>query len=149
MSTNLRGRRQSDKQVMGRRSTWGMKRQSSALSALQDLNVMVEVRNSASGGWHGIYDDEQLQVIDFGMSTGYKDNVVEQSLFMEDDLKEIEEASIDHYEIGDIEDVSDEDLIKAYNDAMAVDIEPENPDLDFTMAGLGSQPVLDEDHQII
>ncbi len=149
MSTNLRGRRQSDKQVMRRRSTWGMKRQSSALSALQDLNVMVEVRNSASGGWHGIYDDEQLQVIDFGMSTGYKDNVVEQSLFMEDDLKEIEEASIDHYEIGDIEDVSDEDLIKAYNDAMAVDIEPENPDLDFTMAGLGSQPVLDEDHQII
>ncbi|KAK1749078.1 hypothetical protein QTG54_001017, partial [Skeletonema marinoi] len=119
-----------------------------ALCFMQDLNVMVEVRNSASGGWHGVYDDEQLQVIDFGMSTGYKDNVVEQSLFMEDDLKEIEEASIDHYEIGDIEDVSDEDLIKAYNDAMAVDIEPENPDLDFTMAGLGSQPVLDEDHQI-
>jgi hypothetical protein len=28
---------------------------------------MVEVRNSASGGWHGIYDDEQLQVIDFGI----------------------------------------------------------------------------------
>mmetsp|Transcript_18500 Transcript_18500/g.26282 ORF Transcript_18500/g.26282 Transcript_18500/m.26282 type:complete len:1165 (-) Transcript_18500:84-3578(-) len=149
MSTNLRERRQSDKQSMRRRSTWGMKRKGDALSALQDLNVMVEVRNSASGGWHGVYDDDQLQVIDFGMSTGYRDNVVEQSLFMEDDLKEIEEASsIDHYEIGDIEDVSDEDLIKAYNDAMAVDIEPENPDLDFTMAGLGSQPVLDEDHHI-
>jgi len=147
MSTNLRDRSQRDKQSKRRRSTWGMKRQNPAMQ-MQDLNVMVEVRNSASGGWHGVYDDEQLQVIDFGMSTGYKDNVVEQSLFMEDDLKEIEEASIDHYEIGDIEDVSDEDLIKAYNDAMAVDIEPENPDLDFTMAGLGSQPVLDEDHQI-
>ena len=149
ISTNLRGRRQCEKPIMRRKSTWGMKRRSSALSALQDLNVMVEVRNSASGGWHGIYDDEQLQVIDFGVSTGYKDNVVEQSLFMEDDLKEIEEASVGRYEIGDIEDVSDEDLIKAYNDAMAVDIEPENPDLDFTMAGLGSQPVLDDDHQII
>mmetsp|Transcript_4306 Transcript_4306/g.7213 ORF Transcript_4306/g.7213 Transcript_4306/m.7213 type:complete len:974 (-) Transcript_4306:367-3288(-) len=149
ISTNLRGRRQSEKPIMRRKSTWGMKRRSSALSALQDLNVMVEVRNSVSGGWHGIYDDEQLQVIDFGVSTGYKDNVVEQSLFMEDDLKEIEEASVGRYEIGDIEDVSDEDLIKAYNDAMAVDIEPENPDLDFTMAGLGSQPVLDDDHQII
>lgn len=148
MSTNLRERRQSEKESMRRRSTWGMKRQSSALSALQDLNVMVEVRNSASGGWHGVYDDEQLQVIDFGMSTGYKNNVVEQSLFMEDDLKEIEEASVDNYEIDDIEDVSDEDLIKAYNDAMAVDIEPENPDVQFAMAGLGSQPVLDEDHQI-
>jgi len=148
MSTNLRERRQSGKQSMPRRSTWGMKRQSSALSALQDLNVMVEVRQSASGGWHGLYDDDQLQVIEFGMSTGYKDNVVEQSLFMEDDLKEIEEASIDNYEIGDIDDVSDEDLIKAYNDAMAVDIEPENPDVQFTMAGLGSQPFLDEDHQI-
>jgi hypothetical protein len=65
---------------------------------------------------------------------------------MEDDLKEIEEASIDNYEIGNIDDVSDEDLIKAYNDAMAVDIEPENDQL-FTMAGLGS-PVLDHDHQI-
>jgi len=147
MSTNLRDRSQRVKQSKRRRSTWGMKRKSPAMQ-MQDLNVMVEVRNSASGGWHGVYDDDQLQVIDFGMSTGYKDNVVEQSLFMEDDLKEIEEASIDHYEIGDIEDVSDEDLIKAYNDAMAVDIEPENPDLDFTMAGLGSQPVLDEDHQI-
>jgi len=147
MSTNLRERRQSGTQSMPRRSTWGMKRQSSALSALNDLNVMVEVRQSASGGWHGVYDDDQLQVIEFGMATGYTDNVVEQSLFMED-LQEIEEASIDNYEIGDIDDVSDEDLIKAYNDAMAVDIEPENPDVHFSMAGLGSQPVFDEDHQI-
>ena len=155
-STNLRERGQGEKRSVRRRSTWGMRRQSSALSALQDLNVMVEVRNSASGGWHGIYDDEQLQAIDFGMSTGYKDNVVEQSLFMEDDLKEIEEASnpsrhnpsLDNFEIvGDIDDVSDEDLIKAYNDAMAVDIEPENPDVHFAMAGLGSH-VLDDDHRI-
>jgi hypothetical protein len=151
-STNLRERGQGDTRSMRRRSTWGMRRQGSALSALQDLNVMVEVRNSASGGWHGIYDDEQLQVIDFGMSTGYKDNVVEQSLFMEDDLKEIEEASnhnptLDSYEIGDLEDVSDEDLIKAYNDAMAVDIEPENPEVQFAMASLGSH-VLDDDHHI-
>ena len=148
MSTNLRERRPSESRRSRRRSVWGMKKQSSSLSALQNLNVMVEVRNSASGGWHGVYDDDQLQVIDFGMPTGYRDNVVEQSLFMEDDLKLIEEASIGNYEIGDIEDVSDEDLIKAYNDAMAVDIEPENPDVQFAMAGLGSQQIFDDDHQI-
>ncbi|KAL7550927.1 hypothetical protein ACHAWF_018117 [Thalassiosira exigua] len=126
---------------------------------LDDLNIMVEVRNSASGGWHGVYDDEQLQAIDFGVPSatnrghssdegvdGHQD-VVEQSLFMEDGLKEIEDE-MGHYEIGDMDDVSDEDLIKAYNDAMALDIEPENPDVEFAMQGLGSDPLPEEHHTI-
>ena len=109
-----------------------------------DLNIMVEVRNSASGGWHGVYDDDQLQAIDFGVSTSGSDkgDVVEQSLFMEDGLQEIEE-SLSQYDIGDMphmDDVSDEDLIKAYNDAMAIDIEPENPEVEFVMQGGGSKP---------
>jgi hypothetical protein len=110
-----------------------------------DLNMAVEVRNSASGGWHGTYGEEQLQSIDFGTPSGEKDDVVQQSLFMDDALEEIEESS-SKYVIGEMDDVSDEDLIKAYNDAMAVEIEPENPDVEFAMQGVGSIPVLDKDH---
>jgi hypothetical protein len=61
------------------------------------------------------------------------DGIVEQSLFMEDEVMEIE----NNYVIGDLDDVSDEDLLKAYNDAMAVEIEPENPDVEIAMSGLG------------
>lgn len=142
--TNLRGGGGRKKSLSGRRkSAWGMPgRSDSGLDGVGNLNMMVEVRNSASGGWHGVYDDEQLQAIDFGVpsteSTGNdNDDVVEQSLFMEDGLQEIE-AGLDSYEIGDMDDVSDEDLIKAYNDAMALEIEPENPDVEFHMAGLES-----------
>jgi hypothetical protein len=39
-------------------------------------------------------------------------------------------------------DVSDEDLIKAYNEAMAVEVEPDNADVDFAMSGVGSESVL-------
>jgi hypothetical protein len=52
---------------------------------------------------------------------------------MEDEVMEIE----NNYVIGDLDDVSDEDLLKAYNDAMAVEIEPENPDVEIAMSGLG------------
>lgn len=148
---NLYGARETNLQAR-RRSTWGLrnkrnKRSSSSSSGLPgvgEMNLMVEVRNSASGGWHGVYDDEQLQAIDFGVPTGGGSgevNVVEQSLFMEESgLQEIEE-SLGQYEIGEMDDVSDEDLIKAYEDAMALDIEPENPDVEFAMAGLGSDQV--------
>jgi len=149
-NSNLHSRRGSKNLQSKRRSTWGFSRGSSGLKGVNELNIMVEVRNSASGGWHGIYDDEQLQAIDFGVPTGNTtDDVVEQSLFMEDDgLHEIEE-SLTHYEIGEMEDVSDEDLIRAYEDAMALDIEPENPDVEFAMAGLGSDSTGLEDHHKI
>jgi len=145
-SNNLHGSRRRSSTIPGRRkSAWGINRSNSIMKDdFGDLNIMVEVRNSASGGWHGVYDDDQLQAIDFGVSTGGSDkgDVVEQSLFMEDGLQEIEE-SLSQYDIGDMphmDDVSDEDLIKAYNDAMAIDIEPENPEVEFVMQGGGSNP---------
>jgi len=145
---NLHNQRETNLQAR-RRSTWGLRNKrnkrssssSSGLPGIGEMNVMVEVRNSASGGWHGIYDDEQLQAIDFGVPTGGEVDVVEQSLFMEESgLQEIEE-SLGQYQIGEMDDVSDEDLIKAYEEAMAIDIEPENPDVEFAMAGLGSDQV--------
>ncbi len=86
------------------------------LAYFNNLDIMVEVHNSASGGWHSVYDDEQLQAIDFGVSDGHGSggddkDVMEKSLFMENGLKEIEESLVS-YEIGDMDDVSDEDLIK-------------------------------------
>lgn len=69
---------------------------------------------------------------EFGAPIG-DDGIVEQSLFMENEVTEIE----NNYVIGDLDDVSDEELLKAYNDAMAVEIEPENPDVEFAMSGLG------------
>ncbi len=106
----------------------------------------MEVRTSASGGWHGIYDDEQMQAIDFGTSRGggQQDDVIEQSLFMEDGLQgleEIEESIHNDYSIGDVnddEEVTDEDLIQAYNDAMAIDVEPESNDIAYVMPNFGS-----------
>ena len=52
----------------------------------------VEVRNSKSGGWQVDLDDDAIQQIDFGSSrTGGQDDVIEQSLFMEDGLQALEE----------------------------------------------------------
>ena len=97
-----------------------------------------------------MYDDEAIQQIDFlGSSRGGQDDVIEQSLFMEDGLQQLEEIENKHnstYSIGDDEDeeeVTDEDLIQAYNEAMAIDIEPESDAVaaltrDFNMPNLGS-----------
>lgn len=115
--------------------------------------MTVEVRNSACGGWHGVYDDEAIQHIDFlGASKGDQDDVIEQSLFMEDGVKaleEIENSVHNTYSIGDDnddddEEVTDEDLIQAYNEAMAMDIEPESEAVaaltkSFNMPNLGSE----------
>lgn len=139
-------RRPSANLQSNRRSTWKASRDKTQMKEFtNDLNMAVEVRNSASGGWHGIYGEEQLQSTDFVTPSGDKDDVVQQSLFMDDALEEIEESS-SKYVIGEMDDVSDEDLIKAYNDAMAVEIEPESPDVEFAMQGIGSIPVLDKEH---
>jgi hypothetical protein len=147
LSANGNLRRPSENLQSHRKSSaWKANRDKTQMKEFtNDLNMAVEVRNSASGGWHGTYGEEQLQSIDFGTPSGEKDDVVQQSLFMDDALEEIEESS-SKYVIGEMDDVSDEDLIKAYNDAMAVEIEPENPDVEFAMQGVGSIPVLDKDH---
>jgi hypothetical protein len=138
-TTNLHGsRRQSSGNVhVPQKSAW---RHHNALNPMRNFNpdVKVEVRNSASGGWHGVYDEDNLQSVDFGVPGANNDGIVEQSLFMEDEVREIEN-NLDNYVIGEMDnDASDEDLIKAYNDAMAVEIEPESPDVEFAMSGVGS-----------
>ncbi|KAL3796388.1 hypothetical protein HJC23_004185 [Cyclotella cryptica] len=121
-----------------RRNTWGLegKPGGSVLNQFEDMNIMVEVRNSISGGWQVDFDDDSIQQIDFGSSrAGGQDNVIEQSLFMEDGLQaleEIEKSTHNNFSISgegeddDDEEVTDEDLIQAYNEAMAIDIEPES-----------------------
>ena len=130
--TNLHGsRRRSDN--VPQRSAWGHHH---ANNSMKDLNpnVKVEVRNSASGGWHGVYDEDHI--LEF--PGGGNGDIVQESLFM-DEVKEIEDSA---YVIGEMDnDVSDEELIKAYNEAMAVEIEPESPDVEFAMSGVGSQAV--------
>jgi hypothetical protein len=99
-----------------------------------------------------VYDDEAIQQIEFlGARGGTQDDVIEQSLFMEDGLQaleEIENSVHNTYSIGDDdnddEEVTDEDLIQAYNEAMAMDIEPESEAVaaitqSFNMPNLGSE----------
>merc|ERR1712194_424332 len=139
--TNLRGNgHRTETRKTRRKSTWGIRSKSSTMDNFRNLNVTigVKVRNSASGGWHGIYstDDELLSQDNIGVVApdGSRD-IGGEGL---DGLKEIEDGLL-NYEIGDMdEDVSDEDLIKAYNDAMALDIEPESEDVEFAMQGIGS-----------
>jgi hypothetical protein len=177
--TNLRGNgHRTETRKTRRKSTWGIRSKSSTMDNFRNLNVTIglEVRNSASGGWHGVYDDEQLQAINFGapdkneeggagfVNVRNSDSGGWHGIYSTDDellsqdnigvvapdgssdiggegldgLKEIEDGLL-NYEIGDMdEDVSDEDLIKAYNDAMALDIEPESEDVEFAMQGIGS-----------
>ena len=89
--------------------------------------------NGTSGTNNLNPDVSPYHTAEFGTPTG-DDGIVEQSLFMDDEVMGIE----NNYVIGDLDNVSDEDLLKAYNDAMAVEIEPENPDVEFAMSGLGA-----------
>jgi hypothetical protein len=111
--------------------------------------MMVEVRNSTTGGWHGFYGEDQLQSIDFGRSSSeeQQDNVrrEEEALLVDGGLEEIESTN---YAIGELDHLSDEDLVKAYHEAMAVDVESED-EIDIAMQGVGS-PSSDKDrHEII
>lgn len=64
--------------------------------------------------------EEQLEYIDDGVS----------SLYAKDTLAAGEQTSSNFD--------TDEDLIKAYDAAMAIDIEPENPDVERAMSGSGT-----------
>merc|ERR1719203_636667 len=158
------GQRDSPNQPGRRWSTWGVRSgRNSTMDDFRKLNhsIGVEVRNSATGGWHGVYEENQLQAINFNTpdetmfttiemnrrasgesespddphsdnldltapdsryrygggaeGTHQDEDAVEDLLCTEDGLKEIED-SMDNYEIGEMDqDMSDEDLIKAYN----------------------------------
>ena len=171
-----------------RQSLWSKRRRSSFIDEFRSINdnIGVDLRNSATGGWHGIYNDNQLETINFsgsdssdkggkgvvsseqghGVQNGDTDLLLQDmtstglvssdginkgepperlsSIERQAELEEIEasasqiEASDDNYVIGDMDaGVSDEDLIKAYNDALALSIEPENQDDGFMMQGFG------------
>ncbi|KAL3763272.1 hypothetical protein ACHAWU_008975 [Discostella pseudostelligera] len=111
--------------------------------------MMVEVRNSTTGGWHGFYGEDQLQSIDFGRSSSeeQQDNVrrEEEALLADGGLEEIESTN---YAIGELDHLSDEDLVKAYHEAMAVDVESED-EMDIAMQGVGSPSSDKERHEII
>jgi hypothetical protein len=133
-STNLHEVRRQSGDNVPPRSAWRRHNSNNPMKNF-DPDIKVEVRNSASGGWHGAYDNEHVSSIDFGVPG---DDIAEQSLFMEDDVQQIED-SLENYVIGDTNnDQSDEDLIKAYNEAMAVEIEPESPEVEFAMSGVSS-----------
>ena len=117
--------------------------------------LSVEVRNSASGGWQCVYDEDALQQIEFCTSRGGgQDGVIEQSLFMEDGLQALEEIESEHmkYSINDEdedeEEVTDEDLIQAYNEAMAIDIEPESEAVAALTRGLDMPSIGSEHHEL-
>ncbi len=103
--------------------------------------IMVEVRKSTTGGWHGFYGEDQLQSIDFSTTDSVHE---EASPLCDGGLEEIESTT---YSIGDLDHLSDEDLVKAYHDAMAVDVESED-EVDFAMQGVGSPHSNEDRHEI-
>jgi hypothetical protein len=122
-------------------------------------DMMPMVRRSDSGGWTGTYTEEQMQaMIDHGMNDDpsrcvaandddddHPDRVRTapfSSASTEQQLEHIERG-VSPFDIQPAGESStsnfdtDEDLIKAYEEAMAVDIEPENPDVERAMSGTG------------
>jgi len=120
------------------------------IDTFEDMDIMVEVRASASGGWHGVYEipDDGTSIIDFGVTT--PPNVPDQSLFaMEDGLEEIENSH-HNISIDDFDEVSEQDLIDAYNEAIEedYDFEPDSGGDDiakFSMPSMGSTTRVDDD----
>lgn len=115
---------------------------------------MPQVRRSPSGGWQGTFSEEQMQSIKDNNTTapppgtflypaGYAEFPTES---MEEQLEYIDDGVSSLYAKDTLaagEQTSsnfdtDEDLIKAYDAAMAIDIEPENPDVERAMSGSGT-----------
>ena len=122
-------------------------------NAANNLNIAIEVRKSSTGGYHGVYDLEQVDFVSLqnsssngrGNTAAGTDEVVEGFGLAEEELQQIEGGLDEDYNIGEMDDMTDEDLIKAYNDAMALDIDPESDDVEFMMQGLGSGGEVTED----
>merc|ERR1711957_1151762 len=124
-------------------------RRRSMSGEFNNLNLPLEVRNSASGGWHCVYDVEQIDFRALGHISSHSgdgstshDNV-ENAGFTAEELEEIE-SGVNGYANGDMNDQSDGDLIRAYNEAMAI-VEPEVEDVNFAMQSFGSEPNMQED----
>jgi len=119
------------------------------------------VRKTDSGGWKGTYSEEQMQSFDLQISPFRDINDGDETPLRhstpnfpvestEQQLESIDSGVSLHNEppsslFSDIRSPAgeqtssdfdtDEDLIRAYEAAMAVDIEPENPDVERAMSG--------------
>merc|ERR1711957_1016839 len=128
----------------------GKRRRASISDQFDDVNLPLEVRNSASGGWHCVYDVDQIDfralghVSNHGEDGATNQDDVENSPFMADELEEIESGVKDYSDIN-LDDQSDEDLIRAYNEALALDVEPESEAVNFVMQSFGSDTPMQED----
>lgn len=112
-------------------------------------DMMPMVRRSDSGGWTGTYSEEQIQsIIDLSIDPSRDTNDIPDHgtptpplMSTEQQLEHIEQGvSLFNEPAGESSSSNfdtDEDLVKAYEDAMAVDIEPENPDVEKAMLGTG------------
>jgi hypothetical protein len=129
------------------------------LASQVDPNMMPLVRQTDSGGWKGTYSEEQMQSFQISPFRDINDgdetplghstpNFPVEST--EQQLESIESGVSLHNEppsslfrsinspageqtSSDFD--TDDDLIRAYEAAMAVDIEPENPDVERAMSG--------------
>merc|ERR1711957_134907 len=114
----------------------GKRRRASISDQFDDVNLPLEVRNSASGGWHCVYDVDQIDfralghVSNHGEEGATNQDDVENSPFMADELEAIE---------------SGEDLIRAYNEALALEVEPESEAVNFVMQSFGSNTTMQDD----
>eukprot|EP00804_Cyclotella_cryptica_P019929 CCRYP_007834-RB/>CCRYP_007834-RB protein AED:0.04 eAED:0.04 QI:2/1/1/1/0.5/0.36/11/3369/584 len=94
------------------------------LSSFEDMNLMVEVKNSAAGGWNCVLDQDSLEHFDFtSVSANSAEATNPGSL---QDLEEIEKSVDNVRRDAAREEASDEDLVNAYKEAMAMDEEPES-----------------------
>merc|ERR1711957_168250 len=69
---------------------------------------------------------------------------VENSPFMADALEAMESGEKDLSDIN-LDDQSDEDLIRAYNEALALEVEPESEAVNFVMQSFGSNTTMQDD----
>merc|ERR1711957_277425 len=128
----------------------GKRRRASISDQFDDVNLPLEVRNSASGGWHCVYDVDQIDFRALGHASNHGEDGatsqddVESALFMADELEEIE-SGVRNYSGTNLDDQSDEDLIRAYNEALALEVEPESEAVNFVMQSFGSNTTMQDD----
>ena len=126
------------------RRIWGRLVQPFKAGEIARMDVAIEVCHSPSGAWHGLYDVEHIDFPtpshsgddDRGDEAAHGSSVVHFH-FVQDKLQE-SEGGLKKYAVDNMDEMSGENLVQAYNDAMALDIKPESVDVEFVMQGLGS-----------
>ena len=84
----------------------------------------MEVKNSAAGGWNCLLDQDSLEQFDFKSVPASSVPAVNPGSLQ--DLEDIEKSLEIVKRETDQEEVTDEELVKAYKEAMAMDEEPES-----------------------